>query len=246
MEAAEIPGLGAVTPARRLGRLLQATRVRSGMTQEQLAELAGSTQQWVSRVERGGTDPRLGDAERLFAALGRRLVLQTAVARPEELDPDLLPSGALAGQIVAFADLHSYVWRRFRGVPFAVGGRFAALCHGLPIRPTVLEIVLAEDDLAIGNDALRWFNAVRWSDKNQDFTNYDTDLTSPGPLRFRTGGGFELRFAVVAERPAPVLVAVADQSIPVMPLPHLLRTDPDIAALAARLAFAAEPRPAPL
>ena len=241
METAETLAGEAITPAQRVGRLLQSARARSGMSQERLAELAGCSQQWVSRVERGRTDPRLGDAERLFAALGRRLVLETAVARPEDLDPDLLPAAAVESEIASFADLHDYVWRRFREVPYAVGGRFAALCHGLPIRPHVLELVIADSDRAAGDSALQWFSAVRWSDRSQDFTDYDTDLTSPGPLRFLTGGGFELRFAVLTELPAPVLIEVAARKIRVVPLPHLLQTDPDVAAFATRLAAAGEP-----
>ena len=241
METAEIPAGEAITPARRLGRLLQAARIRSGMTQERLAELAGSTQQWVSRVERGRTDPRFGDAERLFAALGRRLVLQTAIARPDDLDPDRLPAAVVADETVSFAEMHSYVWRRFQSVPYLVGGRFAALCHGLPIRPLVLELVIADGDRVACDGALQWFGTVRWSDRHQDFTNYDTDLTSPGPLRFRTGAGFELRFAVVAELPEPVLIEIAGRTIPVLPLPDLLRTDLEVATLAARLASAGDP-----
>ena len=42
-----------------------------------MAERAATSQQWVSRVERGLVNLRLLDAERLFAVTGTRLVVQT-------------------------------------------------------------------------------------------------------------------------------------------------------------------------
>jgi transcriptional regulator with XRE-family HTH domain len=63
------------------------------MPQWRLAERAGTSQQWVSRVERGDVDVRLADAERLFAAAGARL--QVRAVRPaddleSDWDPDLI------------------------------------------------------------------------------------------------------------------------------------------------------------
>lgn len=220
--------------AGRVGRLLQATRAEVGLSQEMLAELAGSSQQWVSRVERGLTNPRLGDVERLFTALGKHVVAQ--IVRPSGLaDPDLLPADGIAAEVETLVLDFDYCWRRFRDVPYLVSGRFGALCHGLPVRPAGLDLVLAERDLEAATEALNWFSAVRWSDRNQAFTDYLSDLTAPAPRRFRTAAGYELRFSVRAELPAPVRVEAGGHLLPLLALPEILRDDPDVAALADRL-----------
>ena len=218
----------------RVGRLLQVTRVEAGISQELLAGLAGASQQWVSRVERGRINPRLGDVERLFSALGKYLVAQV-VRPPFQADPDLLPVEEIAGEVEAFAGMFGYCWRRFRDVPYLISGRFGALCHGLPVRPTGLDLVVAERDLEAATEALKWFNAVRWSERNQAFTDYFNDLAAPAPRRFRTGGGFELRFEVREELPAPVRVETGERVLPLLALPDILQADPDVAALAERL-----------
>ncbi|MGX6606413.1 helix-turn-helix domain-containing protein [Micromonosporaceae bacterium Da 78-11] len=231
--------------AGRVGRLLQSTRIQVGASQGQLAERAGSTQQWVSRVERGRTNPRLGDVERLFGALGRRLVVQSAAGLYGRDDPDLMPASQVAAELTFFVGYYGYCWRRFREVPYLISGRFGALCHGLPVRPVALDLVLAERDVEAASRAMQWFNATRWSDRNQAFTNFSTDLAAPQPLRFRTGAGFELRFAVVTDLPTPVRVEAGGHSLPLLPLADLLRADLDVAALADRIA-AHPPRAEPL
>ncbi len=46
--------------AGQVGRLLEAARVRARLSQGQVAERAGTSQQWVTRAERGQVDLRLG------------------------------------------------------------------------------------------------------------------------------------------------------------------------------------------
>ncbi|MGQ0673166.1 MAG: helix-turn-helix domain-containing protein [Hyphomicrobium sp.] len=48
-------------------------RVRSGLTQEQLAERMGSKQSLVARLERGGTSPSTRTLRRFATATGNRL-----------------------------------------------------------------------------------------------------------------------------------------------------------------------------
>jgi transcriptional regulator with XRE-family HTH domain len=85
--------------ATRVGKLLQSARVRALMTQQVLADRAGTSQQWVSRVERGRVDLRLADAERLFAVLGARLVVHTAGRSDEDPpDPDVLADADVADE----------------------------------------------------------------------------------------------------------------------------------------------------
>ncbi len=48
---------------------LRTARQRAGLTQEQLARLAGLRQSFVSKLETGGVDPRLSDAQELARVL---------------------------------------------------------------------------------------------------------------------------------------------------------------------------------
>jgi transcriptional regulator with XRE-family HTH domain len=217
--------------------MVQATRVRVGLTQGRLADRVGTSQQWISRIERGGVDLRLSDAERLLAAIGKQVLVRAVpLADVAAADPDLVAEDDMGRVAEAFAMEFAYVWRRFAAVPYLVGGRLAALVQGLPVRPFWLELVIAEADLAAANAAMNWLNVVRWSDVNQDFTNYDCDLTSPAPRRFMMTSGRELWVRATATRAsAAVAVVIDEQTLAVVPLGALLREDHDVAQLADRL-----------
>jgi transcriptional regulator with XRE-family HTH domain len=58
-----------------VGRLLRDTRLQHGLDQAQLAQRAGTTQTYISRVERGAVSPSTTTLARLFAAMGLRLSL---------------------------------------------------------------------------------------------------------------------------------------------------------------------------
>jgi len=80
-----------------VGRLLRDARGRAGLDQAELARRAGTTQTYVSRVERGATVPSLPTLERLLAAMGLRLRLQveeipTGNVTAQELRRDFLAS----------------------------------------------------------------------------------------------------------------------------------------------------------
>ena len=53
-----------------IGERLKAERLKSGLTQEQLAEKIGTKKSFISRVERGHTDIQLSTLVRLFQGLG--------------------------------------------------------------------------------------------------------------------------------------------------------------------------------
>lgn len=55
------------------GRLLRETRLERGLDQADLARRAGTTQTYISRIERGAVSPSLTTLERLLHAMGRRL-----------------------------------------------------------------------------------------------------------------------------------------------------------------------------
>ncbi|NDB18138.1 MAG: XRE family transcriptional regulator [Actinobacteria bacterium] len=59
--------------AHELGSKVRAIRQKRGLTQKQLAELAGMTQPAVARFEAGGTTPTLAILARLAEALGMTL-----------------------------------------------------------------------------------------------------------------------------------------------------------------------------
>jgi hypothetical protein len=212
------------------------------MTQARLAERAGSSQQWVSRVERGVVDLRLSDAERLFAAARMRLVVRTAGRTDEPVaDPDLLPGadGSGEGLTAALVDglaIFGHVLRVFDPVPYIVAGRFAALAQGVPVRPYRLDLVVAERDTDAATQAVARLSAMRWSDRLQDFLSFDVDVGRAGERRWCIGGLAELAVDVVPELPAALTVGVQERLLPVVPLTVLLREDPDVAELYRRCA----------
>jgi transcriptional regulator with XRE-family HTH domain len=55
------------------GNLVKEARRRAGLTQVQLAELAGTTQSAIARLETGRTDPTFGQLQKLLLACGFRL-----------------------------------------------------------------------------------------------------------------------------------------------------------------------------
>jgi transcriptional regulator with XRE-family HTH domain len=64
------------------GALLRETRRERGLDQAELARRAGTTQGYISRIERGTVSPTLRTLERLLHAMGRRLVADTEPLAP--------------------------------------------------------------------------------------------------------------------------------------------------------------------
>jgi transcriptional regulator with XRE-family HTH domain len=221
----------------RVGKLLAAARVRANLRQWQLAERAGTSQQWVSRVERGEVDLRLGDADRLFSAVGVRLLVQTAPrSAGDDADPDLLSEAAAATELAGFLAEHEFLWRRFAGVPHLLGGRLAALAQGLPVRPLRIDLIVAEPGLDAADTAMSRLSVLRWSDAHQDWTGYDYAVSGDGPRRWRVTTGFELRVEVVPVLPPGLVVTAGGRELRVVPLVRLLADDPDVSGPADRMA----------
>lgn len=63
--------------------LIRHARNHAGMTQQQLAELAGTTQSAVSRWEHGQDEPRISTLAALMSACGHNLELRT---EPDGID----------------------------------------------------------------------------------------------------------------------------------------------------------------
>ncbi len=58
------------------GNLVREARRRAGLTQVQLAELAGTTQSAIARLESGRTDPTFGQLQKLLKACGFSLLVR--------------------------------------------------------------------------------------------------------------------------------------------------------------------------
>ena len=64
-----------------VGRNVQAIRQRNGLTQEQLAEVSGFSQQYISGLEKGRRNPTIVTIYEIASALG---VSHMDLVRPEE------------------------------------------------------------------------------------------------------------------------------------------------------------------
>jgi transcriptional regulator with XRE-family HTH domain len=60
------------------GELVREARKRAGMTQAYLAELAGTTQSAIARMESGRTSPSFEQVERLMRLCGFQLIVELA------------------------------------------------------------------------------------------------------------------------------------------------------------------------
>jgi HTH-type transcriptional regulator / antitoxin HipB len=182
--------------ARDVGRLVQALRARTGVSQKVLAKRIGTSQQWLSRVERGTANARLAEVQRIFDVLGLRLEL-AAGPRPEGADPDLLPEWTEEHRDLVVATYGYYLWRVFNDVTHVLAGRLAAVVQGAPVRVHRLDLAVVESELDAVRTAFGRVNCTRWSERWQEFCDYDTDPSRPGPMRWLLGGSDELRLHVV-------------------------------------------------
>lgn len=216
------------------GRLLRTLRERRGLSQARLAARVGASQQWLSQLERGARNATLADLERFFGGLGSRLrfeVVPTHAAAAE--DPELLLDAGEQQRAEQFIG-YDYLLDKLYDLPYLVGGRVAALAHGLPVRVRRLDLIVADRDRPRLAEAVRRFSSVRWSERWQEFCDY-LPPEQPGPMRWLIGGSWELRATLVAEPPGPVAIRLWDRQFPVPPLPWLLMNDPDVADLLERL-----------
>ncbi|WP_433829688.1 helix-turn-helix domain-containing protein [Actinoplanes sp. CA-015351] len=224
--------------ARRVGMLLQAARLDARWSQAELAAAAGTSQQWISRVERGVTDLRLGRVEALFAVLGSRLVAETE-ARPDPRLRDILTGAEAAAELEAFVRSAGIIWKRLDGVPHAVAGRLSALAQGVPARPRRLDLLIAEGDSDCASRAFETILMPRWDDRLHQYVGQNPWLDHPAPRRWLAGGLIEMRISIVPRLPVVLTVTVTGYQLPVVPLTVLLETNPDVADLRRRSATTA-------
>jgi transcriptional regulator with XRE-family HTH domain len=223
--------------ARRVGLLLQAVRVKAGWSQGRLALEAGTSQQWISRVEQGRTDLRLGRVEKLFAVLGTRVTAETEI----RLDPalrDLLTEDEAAAELSTLVLLTGIIWKRLAGIPHAMAGRFSALAQGLPVRPARIDLLVPEEHVDRVSAAFDTLNMPRWDSVMQEYGWHNADLRHPAPLRWFAGGLIPMRATIVPKLPPVLKVTVDDRELSLVPHTTLLASDPDVADLRRRSASA--------
>ncbi|WP_194823608.1 helix-turn-helix domain-containing protein, partial [Micromonospora sp. S-DT3-3-22] len=133
--------------ATEIAALLRRERGAQRLTQQQLADRAGTSQSAVARVERGGRVPSLDLVERLFAALGRQLAVTT-----EQLDSHLdAEMDKLAGRSTADRIDELGLDRlldRLGELPHLLTGGTAALLQGAPVPLDAVEIAVRWRDSA--------------------------------------------------------------------------------------------------
>lgn len=102
------------------GRWTEELRARHGLSQAQLAYRAGTSQQSISRIERGVVSPSVAFLERLAVACGEELVLD-ARAREVPFDPSQLDT-RVAMSPEERAEL-SFSWNKLAGELTLAGTR---------------------------------------------------------------------------------------------------------------------------
>jgi transcriptional regulator with XRE-family HTH domain len=106
------------------GTLVRQARRRNHLSQERLARRAGTSQAFISRVERGEISPTVDTVERLLLAMGEQIGLTTGTRLDGILDDDpeqrrlvrrLSPSARLERAFAAnafAAEIHGAAVRR--------------------------------------------------------------------------------------------------------------------------------------
>ncbi|HEX5543788.1 MAG TPA: helix-turn-helix transcriptional regulator [Micromonospora sp.] len=152
---------------REAGRLLRVEREHAQLTQQALAERAGTSQQRISRFETGTYAPTTTMIERLFDALGLQIRLEIE-ARDADLDAAITAAREIDEEDVdiLLPDL-GYLLRRANDLRYLIDGELAAYLQGVPIQPTRFDLAVAEDDLprpaALGDAERRTARAAAFS-----------------------------------------------------------------------------------
>ncbi|MEJ3745460.1 helix-turn-helix domain-containing protein [Actinomycetes bacterium KLBMP 9797] len=207
-----------------VGTTLRRQRELHGLTQQQLATLAGISQSTVVRIERGDRWPSHTVLERLFAALGSQLTIGT-----EPLDAQLdsaiaeLEKTPLAERI---ADTEiERVAAAFPDIPYVFDGPAAALLQGAPLPADAVDLAVRWRD---ADTLTAWLDskyAHRWNERWQQFGFLRTDPREPGAHRWRTMLG-EIRLRMCDDLPESIEVRHGDRGYRVVPLAALQVDDP--------------------
>ena len=83
---------------------LRSARVRSGLSQSELARRAGTSQATVSAYENGTKEPSVAVFARLLAAAGSRLAVEHAQPAVEPSPRELVQAGKRLADVIALAE----------------------------------------------------------------------------------------------------------------------------------------------
>jgi transcriptional regulator with XRE-family HTH domain len=229
------------TLATTIGMLVQRERVRRELTQAKLAALAGTSQQWLSRLERGETAPSTTAVERVFEVLGLQPRLEVEPLGTD-LDPEIDRYQAM-NEEDRHALLSGYLWRieRLGDLPYVLSGRVAAFVQGAPVAMPWLDLAVARSDLDGIAEWLERVNCRRWNEHWLDWGYGEVDPREPGPMRWLIGVD-EIRLELHDRRPTALTVQVRERELRVRPLWELERDFDAIGRLMRRVrARAASP-----
>lgn len=86
------------------GATLRAARRRAGLSQDELANRAGTSQATVSAYERGAKEPGISTLERLLAATGHRLDVRESGVTAQPTRKELERRGRVLAQVLSLAE----------------------------------------------------------------------------------------------------------------------------------------------
>ena len=218
--------------AKQIAASLRRERGARLLTQRALADLAGTSQAAVTRVERGDRLPSIPLVERLFAALDLQLTL-CVEPLGSHLDARMteLASRPLAERI---DDLGlDRVIDRLGDLPHLLAGSTAALLQGAPVPVDAVEIAVRWRDSARFTAWLAAAYGQRWNARWAEFGGLHLEPEEPGEHRWRTRYG-EIRAQMCDELPESIEVRHGDRSYRVVPLLEVELTDPRAAGLLRR------------
>ncbi|MEU1885138.1 helix-turn-helix transcriptional regulator [Micromonospora rifamycinica] len=215
-----------------IAAILRRERSAQRLTQQQLADRAGTSQSAVARIERGQRVPGIPLVERLFAALGRQLAVTV-----EELDShldarmDALATRSLADRIDELG--LDRLSDRLGDLPHLLTGGSAALLQGAPVPADAVEIAVRWRDSARFTAWLEAAYGQRWNARWREFGGLYLAPEEPGEHYWSTRYG-EIRAQMCDELPAAIEVRHGERSYRVVPLVTVELTDPQAAALLRR------------
>jgi transcriptional regulator with XRE-family HTH domain len=217
-----------------IGLLVQNERARQRLSQARLAELVGTSQQWLSRLERGTAAPTTVVVERVLAALGLQPRIEVDPLGAD-LDPEIDRHLAMSeDERVARVEAYGRRFDQLAELPYVLSGRLAAFVQGAPVAVRCLDLVVAEaeQDRIVG-----WLESIpcqRWNERWLDWGYDPVDPRRPGPLRWRVGND-EIRLEIYPARPVALTVHIGQRELRVRPLWELERELPDLGRLMRRV-----------
>lgn len=212
--------------AEAVGYVIGTERNRAHLTQAQLAERLGVSQQWLSRLERGRVNASLAIVQGLFAKLGKQLRVE-AVPLGADMDVEIDRGLAVTEEErIQDIDLHRILFSRLSGITYVVTGPLAAFAQAAPlVSPLWIDIVVCEKDLDGLAAVIAKSAGRRWNAQWEDWGYGSTDPREPGAPRWYVGLS-DMRLHVVDDLPPTIQVRVGEHDLRVVPIAEIERLDP--------------------